>query len=145
MGVITTVGIDLAKNVFSVHGVEAHDKPVIRKTVGRGKLLELMAQLPPCLVGAEAICEAVGRPGMRFVYGVSDLPEPDSGHLRTRVPCRSALEGQRLSVRTPLLGSAKKQVDGSAADSRDRTDDLQVMGAPRLARPDRIGRPRSFG
>ena len=54
MGVITTVGIDLAKNVFSVHGVDAHGKAVLRKTVGRGKLLELMAQLPPCLVGMEA-------------------------------------------------------------------------------------------
>ena len=54
MGVITTVGIDLAKNIFSVHGVDAHGKAVLRKSVSRGKLLELMAQLPPCLVGMEA-------------------------------------------------------------------------------------------
>jgi transposase len=54
MGEITTVGIDLAKNVFSVHGVDAHGKTVLRKTVSRGKLLELMAQLPRCLIGMEA-------------------------------------------------------------------------------------------
>ncbi len=36
---ITALGIDLAKNVFSVHGVDAHDKAVLRKTVGRGRLL----------------------------------------------------------------------------------------------------------
>ena len=54
MGEITTVGIDLAKNVFSVHGVDAHGKTVLRKTVSRGALLELMAQLPRCLVGMEA-------------------------------------------------------------------------------------------
>lgn len=106
---ITTVGIDLAKNVFSVHGVDAHGKAVLKKTLSRGKLLECFANLPPCLAGmeacsgahhwarqlrtlghdariiaprfvipyrksgkndgndAEAICEAVSRPAMRFV------------------------------------------------------------------------------
>jgi transposase len=54
MGEITTVGIDLAKNAFSVHGVDGHGKTVLRKTVSRGKLIELMAQLPRCLVGMEA-------------------------------------------------------------------------------------------
>ena len=56
MGEITTVGIDLAKNVVSVHGVDAHGKTetVLRKAVSRGALLELMAQLPQCLVGMEA-------------------------------------------------------------------------------------------
>jgi transposase len=56
MGEITTVGIDLAKNVVSVHGVDAHGKTetVLRKTVSRGALLELMAQLPRCLIGMEA-------------------------------------------------------------------------------------------
>ena len=51
---ITTVGIDLAKNVFSVHGVDAHGKVALKKTVSRGKLLECFANLPPCLVGMEA-------------------------------------------------------------------------------------------
>jgi transposase len=106
---VTTVGIDLAKNVFSVHGVDAGGMVRVRKTVSRGKLVELVAQLPPCVIGleacsgahewarrfgtfghnvklmapkfvapyrrggkndgndAEAICEAVSRPNMRFV------------------------------------------------------------------------------
>jgi transposase len=106
---ITTVGLDLAKSVFSVHGVDERGNAVLRKTVRRGKLLEFFAQLPPCVVGMEAcggsqhwarelrqlgheprimaaefvapyrqggkndandaaaICEAVGRPQMRFV------------------------------------------------------------------------------
>ena len=52
---IVTVGIDLAKNVFAVHGVNAAGKPVlIRPNVPRGKLLELIASLPPCLIGMEA-------------------------------------------------------------------------------------------
>jgi transposase len=106
---ITTVGIDLAKNVFSLHGVDAAGKAVLRRTVRRDRLVETVAALSPCLIGmeacsgahewgrrfqqhghtvrlmapkfvspyrksdkndgndAEAICEAVTRPSMRFV------------------------------------------------------------------------------
>jgi hypothetical protein len=51
---ITTVGVDLAKSVFSMHGVDEHGRPALRKTVRRCKLLELFAQLPACVVGMEA-------------------------------------------------------------------------------------------
>jgi transposase len=106
---VTTVGIDLAKNVFSLHGVDGRGRVVLRKSVRRSQLSEVVAQLPPCLIGmeacsgahewarrfsqwghtvklmaaqfvtayrkngkndgndAEAICEAVSRPSMRFV------------------------------------------------------------------------------
>ena len=106
---ITTVGIDLAKNVFSLHGVDDRGREVLRRTIRRAQLLSVVAQLPACLIGleacsgahewarqfsalghtvrlmapkfvapyrrggkndgndAEAICEAVSRPSMRFV------------------------------------------------------------------------------
>ena len=106
---ITTVGIDLAKNVFSLHGVDGAGRVVLRRTVRRDQLVATLAALPPCLIGmeacsgahewrrrfqgfghtvklmapkfvapyrkngkndsndAEAICEAVTRPNMRFV------------------------------------------------------------------------------
>jgi transposase len=52
---IVTVGIDLAKNVFAVHGVDETGKPaLVRPSVPRGKLLEIIAKLPPCLIGMEA-------------------------------------------------------------------------------------------
>lgn len=52
---IVTIGIDLAKNVFAVHGVDATGKAVlVRPNVPRAKLLELIASLPPCLIGMEA-------------------------------------------------------------------------------------------
>lgn len=51
---VTTAGIDLAKNVFSVHGMDAHGKVAVKKTLSRGKLLEFFANLPPCLIGMEA-------------------------------------------------------------------------------------------
>jgi len=106
---ITTIGIDLAKEVFQIHGVDEHGKTVLRKQVRRSKMAEFFANLKPCLIGleacgsshhwarklggfghtvklmspqfvkpyvktnkhdmadAEAICEAVTRPNMRFV------------------------------------------------------------------------------
>jgi transposase len=54
MSNIKVVGIDLAKNIFQVHGDDSKGKPVLRKRLSREKLIEFMAQLPPCLVGLEA-------------------------------------------------------------------------------------------
>ena len=54
MGIVT-VGIELAKNVFALHGVDQSGKAVfIKPKVVRGQLLEMVAQLPPCLIGMEA-------------------------------------------------------------------------------------------
>jgi len=108
-GNIKVVGIDLAKSIFHLHGVDVHGNVVLRKKLSRNRLAAFMANLPPCLVGmeacggshdwarkframghdarlmspqfvkpyvksnkndmvdAEAICEAVGRPNMRFI------------------------------------------------------------------------------
>src|SRR5262249_126948 len=109
MGEVTTIGLELAKHVFQVHGVDAEGATVLRKQLRRAQVLAFFSRLPPCLVGleacatahywgrelrglgqevglmaaqyvkayikrnkhdaadAEAICEAVGRPTMRFV------------------------------------------------------------------------------
>jgi transposase len=106
---VTTIGLDIAKNVFQVHGVDKAGKAVLRKQLKRAQVLEFFANREPCLIGleacagahywarelgrqgheaklispqfvkpyvkgnkndandAEAICEAVGRPNMRFV------------------------------------------------------------------------------
>ena len=133
---ITTVGLDLAKNVFYVHGVDSRGKTVLKKKLSRAKLLEFFANLQPCLVGmeagggsnywareikklghdakimaaqfvkpyvktnkndendAEAICEALARPNMRFVSAKSvDQQDIQSVHrIRQRlVESRSSL------------------------------------------------------
>jgi transposase len=106
---ITTIGLDIAKHVFQVHGIDAEEKVVVRRQLRRGQVLQFFEELSPCLVGleacatshywarelsrlghevrlmpakdvkayvkrnkndaadAEAICEAVRRPTMRFV------------------------------------------------------------------------------
>ena len=51
---VTTVGLDLAKHVFQVHGVDALGCVVVAKPIRRNKLLEFFASLPRCLVGLEA-------------------------------------------------------------------------------------------
>jgi transposase len=54
MGEVSTIGLDIAKAVFQVHGVDGMSTVVIRKRVSRAKMLEFFAALPPCLVGIEA-------------------------------------------------------------------------------------------
>ncbi len=55
---ITTVGLDLAKNVFQVHGVDAAGAVVIRRQVRRAQVLLFFSRLPPCLIGIEACAGA---------------------------------------------------------------------------------------
>ena len=50
----TTIGLDLAKSVFQLHGVDAHGKVVTSKRLRRDAVLTFFANLPPCTVGMEA-------------------------------------------------------------------------------------------
>jgi transposase len=123
---ITTIGLDLAKRVFQVHGVDATGQVVIRRSLRRAQMLPFFARLPSCLVGmeacgtshywareliklghqvrqmppayvkpyvkrgktdaadAEAICEAVARPTMRFVPVKSPEQQAALSMHRTR-------------------------------------------------------------
>src|SRR5271166_2791719 len=76
---VTTVGLDLAKNVFQVHAVDGQGNVVVNKAIGRAKLLAFFAALPKCLVGMEACASAHhwgreiaalgGLRGLRGAYG----------------------------------------------------------------------------
>src|SRR3989442_5169386 len=55
---ITTIGLDIAKNVFQVHGIDAAEKVVVRKQLRRSKVIAFFEALPPCLVGMEACASA---------------------------------------------------------------------------------------
>ena len=123
---VTTIGLDLAKRVFQVHGVDAAGKPSVRRKLQRSEVVAFFASLSPCLVGieacatahhwarligaaghdvrlippayvkpyvrrsktdaadAEAICEAVGRPSMRFVPVKSTAQQAELLHHRAR-------------------------------------------------------------
>ena len=139
---ITTIGVDLAKSVFQVHGIDKRGKAVIQKRLRRSKVLEFFVQLPPCLIGmeacssahywarklreqghevklmapqfvkpyvkanktdaadAEAICEAVTRPTMRFVpiksvdqHAVLSLHRARSGFVKSRTAQANQIRG----------------------------------------------------
>ena len=55
---ITTIGLDIAKNVFQIHGIDAAEKVVVRKQLRRGQVMKFFAALSPCLVGMEACATA---------------------------------------------------------------------------------------
>jgi transposase len=54
MSEISTIGLDLAKNVFQVHAVDASGRVVLRRQLRRGAVEKFFAKLPPCTVGMEA-------------------------------------------------------------------------------------------
>lgn len=139
---VTTIGLDLAKSVFQVHGIDARGKVVITKQLRRSAVLEFFANFPACLIGieacasahywareirklghdvrlmppayvkpyvkrnkndradAEAICEAVQRPTMRFVPVKSE--EQQSQLVLHRV--RETLVGQRIQLINTIRG-----------------------------------------
>ena len=139
---ITTAGIDLAKNLMQVHGVDERGKAVLKKQLKRSQVLSFFVNLPPCLIGmeacgsahhwarklqklghtvklmapqfvkpyvktnkndvadAEAICEAVSRPNMRFVpiknaeqQAVLALHRARQGFVRARTAQANQIRG----------------------------------------------------
>jgi transposase len=55
---VTTIGLDIAKNVFQVHAIDTAEKVVVRKQLRRSQVVEFFKALPACLVGMEACATA---------------------------------------------------------------------------------------
>ncbi len=55
---VSTIGLDLAKNVFQVHGVDGSGRTLLRRQLRRGQVLPFFKKLPPCLVGIDACATA---------------------------------------------------------------------------------------
>src|SRR5262249_37715738 len=139
---IKTLGIDLAKNVFQLHGVDAQGAVILRKRLRRTELADFIAKLQSCLIGmescgganywarkfqsfghevkvmnptfvkpyvksgnkndfndAEAICEAVTRPNMRFV-SVKEIKPQDIQTLHR-------IRAQLIQNRTALINQIR--------------------------------------
>lgn len=142
MGQVVTIGLDIAKSVFQVHGIDAEGAVVIRQKLTRARLLPFFAKLEPCLVGieacgashhwareliklghearlmppsyvkpylkrqkndmadAEAICEAVTRPTMRFV----PVKSPEQQGVMVLHRTRLVLTRQRTQLSNAIRG-----------------------------------------
>jgi len=142
MDQVVTIGLDIAKSVFQVHGVDAQGGVVVRQRLTRSRMLAYFAKKAPCLVGieacgsahywarelsqlghevrlippsyvkpyverqkndmadAEAICEAVTRPSMRFV----PVKSPDQQSVMVLHRTRSILVRQRTQLSNAIRG-----------------------------------------
>jgi transposase len=171
MQAITTIGLDIAKSVFQVHGVDAEGNVVLRRQLKRRYVLAFFQKLPPCLVGieacasshhwsrelqalghkvrlmppayvkpyvkrqkndatdAEAICEAVSRPNMRFVE--TKTPEQQSclvlhrtRHLfiRQQTAVINAIRAHlaEFGIIAPVGRNGVEQLLGVVADASDK-------------------------
>jgi transposase len=171
MQAITTIGLDIAKSVFQVHGVDAEGNVIFRRQLKRRYVLAFFEKLPPCLVGieacasahhwsrqlqalghtvrlmppayvkpyvkrhkndatdAEAICEAVTRPNMRFV--ATKTPEQQScltlhrtRHLfiRQQTSVINAIRAHlaEFGIVAPVGRNGVEQLLSVAADSNDK-------------------------
>jgi transposase len=67
MGEVSTIGLDLAKTVFQVHGVDRHGEVVVRRALRRAQVLAWFAKLPACLIGIarRARARIIGRANCR--------------------------------------------------------------------------------
>jgi transposase len=75
MSEITTVGLDLAKHVFQVHGIDAEGTTVLRRRLRRNQVLAFFSRLPRCVVGMEAMCDGAllgARAGRAWARGTAD-------------------------------------------------------------------------
>jgi transposase len=75
----TTIGLDIAKNVFQVHGIDGDEKVVVRKQLRRGQVMQFFHGLSPCLVGLEACATAHhwARELMKLGHEVRLMPAKD--------------------------------------------------------------------
>lgn len=142
MNQVVTIGLDIAKSVFQLHGVDAEGAIVFRKRLTRARMRTFFERLPPCLVGmeacgsshywgrelsalghdvrlippsyvkpyvkrqkndaadAEAICDAVSRPNMRFVA----IKSPEQQAIMIAHRTRSILTRQRTQLSNAIRG-----------------------------------------
>ena len=159
MNEVITIGVDLAKNVFQIHGIDAEGGVVIRRQLKRGQMMPFFKKQPPCLVGmeacatshhwarqliglghevklmapryvkpyvkrnkndmadAEAICEAVTRPTMRFV----EVKTPEQQSVLMLHRTRQLFVRQRTTLINALRAHLYKtpladQITGTSID-----------------------------
>ena len=171
MQAVTTIGLDIAKSVFQVHGVDAEGNIIIRRQLKRRYVLAFFQKLPPCLVGieacasshhwsrelralghrvrlmppayvkpyvkrqkndatdAEAICEAVGRPNMRFVetktteqQGCLMLHRTRHLFIRQQTAVINAIRAHlaEFGIVAPIGRNGVDQLLGVVADANDK-------------------------
>jgi len=127
---VTTIGLDIAKNVFQVHGIDAAEKVVVRKRLRRGQVLRFFEGLPPCLVGLEACATAHhwARELRKLGHQVRMMPARDVKPYVKRNKNDSAdAEAICEAVRRPTVRSVEvKSAEQQGQLMQHRTRDLLI-------------------
>ena len=121
---ITTLGIDLAKSVFQLHGTDAGGKVVLRKRLRRNQVLEFMSSLPRCLVGIEAC--GTSHYWAREIQAL--------GHARRVRPSQASPSGGRSSNRAETRLQKAQQAICLRAIDASPGESLAQLELPELAR-----------
>ena len=128
---ITTIGLDIAKNVFQVHGIDAGEKVVVRKQLRRGQVLAFFEALAPCLVGMEACASAHhwARELTKLGHEVRLMPAKDvKAYVKRNKNDAADAEAICEAVRRPTMRFVQDQV-GRAAGPVDAASDARSFDA----------------
>ena len=130
MGEVSTIGLDIAKAVFQVHGVDGSGTVVIRKRVSRVKMLEFFSDLPPCLVGIEACPSAHhwGRQLQLLGHTVKLMPPSYVEGLSQAQQERCERCGSGLRSGHATVDAVRSDQDQTTADGLDVAPDPAIAG-----------------
>ena len=129
---VTTIGLDIAKNVFQVHGIDAAEKVVVRKQLRRSQVLEFFKALPPCLIGMEACATAHywARELTKLGHKVRLMPAKDvKAYVKRNKNDAADAEAICEAVRRPTMRFCAGQI-GRAAGSVDAASHARSTDAP---------------
>ena len=143
---VSTIGLDIAKNVFQVHGIDAAERVVVCKPVRRSQMLAFFKALPPCLIGMEACATAH--------YWARELTK--LGHTARLMPARDVKayvkrnKNDAADARGDLRGGAaadhafRAGQIGRATEPVDAASDARSADAPAHPGDQRFSSPLGF-
>src|SRR5881227_1645322 len=133
---ITTIGLDIAKNVFQVHGIDGNETVVVRKQLRRGKLIAFFESLAPCLVGIEACAPAHhwARELTRLGHQVRLMPAKDvKAYIKRNKNDAADAAAICEAVRRPTMRFVRiKSTDQQCQLMQHRTRDLMMRQRTQL-------------
>jgi transposase len=114
---ITTIGLDIAKNVFQVHGIDAAEKVIVRKRLRRSQVLSFFKALLPCLIRMEACATAHywARELTKLRHKVRLMPAKDvKAYVKRNKNDAADAEAICEAVRRPTMRFEQKELDVAA-------------------------------
>ena len=136
---VTTIGLDIAKNVFQVHGIDAKEKVVVRRQLRRGQVIAFFKALAPCLIGMEACATSHywARELTKLGHEVRLMPAKDvKAYVKRNKNDAADAEAICEAVRRPTMRFVQiKSAEQQGQLMQHRTRDVLSVSAPRSSTP----------